>query len=77
MKLVPYDRLRTYIISLNVCHKQKCSSYVNIIRLQVKAYALSDRLQEAEYGLNATVRTLEKYEDYFDVPYALPKLGTI
>lgn len=41
----------------------------------VRAYSPPDRIHEAEHGLNLTVRLLKKFEEYFDVPYVLPKLG--
>ncbi|KAG8184338.1 hypothetical protein JTE90_005356 [Oedothorax gibbosus] len=43
----------------------------------VRVYAPSDRIQEAKYGLNLTVHIMEKLENYFGVPYSLPKLDSI
>ncbi|GIY10547.1 glutamyl aminopeptidase [Caerostris extrusa] len=43
----------------------------------VRAYAPPDRLEEAAHGLNMTLRLLSTLEEFFDVPYVLPKLDSV
>ncbi|GFW97489.1 glutamyl aminopeptidase [Trichonephila clavipes] len=43
----------------------------------IRAYAPPDRLEEAVHGLNMTLRLLSTLEEFFDVPYVLPKLDSV
>ena len=43
--------------------------------LQVSVYAVPDKINQADYALDAAVTLLEFYEDYFNIPYPLPKQG--
>lgn len=38
-------------------------------------YAVPDKINQADYALDAAVTLLEFYEDYFSIPYPLPKQG--
>lgn len=38
-------------------------------------YAVPDKINQANYALDAAVTLLEFYEDYFSIPYPLPKQG--
>ncbi|GIY99957.1 glutamyl aminopeptidase [Caerostris extrusa] len=40
-------------------------------------FSLPDRLPEAQHGLNLTLNLLKSFEEYFDVPYSLPKLDSV
>lgn len=42
---------------------------------QVSIYAVPDKINQAHYALDAAVTLLEFYEDYFSIPYPLPKQG--
>ncbi|CAL1297547.1 unnamed protein product [Larinioides sclopetarius] len=43
----------------------------------VRVYAPPDRLDETAHGLNMTVRLLGTLEEFFDVPFVLPKLDSV
>lgn len=45
------------------------------LSLQVSVYAVPDKITQADYALDAAVTLLEFYEDYFSIPYPLPKQG--
>ena len=47
------------------------------VLLQVSVYAVPDKINQADYALDAAVTLLEFYEDYFSIPYPLPKQGRI
>lgn len=40
---------------------------------KVRAYATPDNVQHLEFAVETAVKCLEFYEDYFDIPYPLPK----
>lgn len=40
-------------------------------------YAVPDKINQADYALDAAVTLLEFYEDYFSIPYPLPKQGRV
>lgn len=42
---------------------------------QVSIYAVPDKIHQADYALDTAVTLLEFYEDYFRIPYPLPKQG--
>lgn len=41
----------------------------------MSVYAVPDKITQADYALDAAVTLLEFYEDYFSIPYPLPKQG--
>lgn len=42
---------------------------------QVSVYTVPDKISQAGYALDAAVKLLDFYEDYFSIPYPLPKQG--
>ncbi|OWK12367.1 ERAP1 [Cervus elaphus hippelaphus] len=40
---------------------------------EISVYAVPDKINQADYALDAAVTLLEFYEDYFSIPYPLPK----
>jgi len=38
-------------------------------------YTVPDKIDQAHYALDAAVKLLDFYEDYFSIPYPLPKQG--
>ncbi|KAB1281025.1 Endoplasmic reticulum aminopeptidase 1 [Camelus dromedarius] len=49
----------------------KMSTY--LVAFIVSVYAVPDKINQADYALDAAVTLLEFYEDYFSIPYPLPK----
>lgn len=45
--------------------------------VQVRAYATQDNVQFTDFALDVAVKTLEFYNDYFGIPYPLPKADMI
>ncbi|XP_034870793.1 endoplasmic reticulum aminopeptidase 1 isoform X2 [Mirounga leonina] len=43
------------------------------VTVKVSIYAVPDKIHQADYALDTAVTLLEFYEDYFSIPYALPK----
>ena len=42
---------------------------------QVSIYASPDKWSQTHYALEASLKLLDFYENYFDIHYPLPKLG--
>ncbi|GFS55864.1 glutamyl aminopeptidase [Nephila pilipes] len=67
--------MSTYLLFFSVSDFEQISSSYK--QTQVRVFAPSDRLDEARHGLNLTVRLLGSFEEYFGVPYSLPKLDSV
>nr|XP_042907730.1 uncharacterized protein LOC107439767 isoform X3 [Parasteatoda tepidariorum] len=61
---------------ISIIHDENYTALSNMPQ-QVRAYAPPDRIQEADRSLKLTVKFLEILEDFFDVPYHLPKLDSV
>lgn len=42
---------------------------------QISIYAVPEKIDQTAFALDAAVKLLDFYEDYFDIPYPLPKQG--
>lgn len=42
---------------------------------QITVYSVPEKIGQAEFALDAAVKLLDFYDDYFDIPYPLPKQG--
>lgn len=54
----------------------KC--HINIeecVFYQISIYAVPEKLNQTAYALDAAVKLLDFYDDYYDIPYPLPKQG--
>lgn len=45
--------------------------------LQISVYTVPEKINQAEYALNTAVTLLDFYDDYFGIPYPLPKQGEL
>lgn len=43
--------------------------------MQISVYAVPEKIDQTAFALDTAVRLLDFYEDYFDIPYPLPKQG--
>lgn len=59
------------VINLLLCHinAEECVLY------QISIYAVPEKIDQTAYALDAAVKLLDFYDDYFDIPYPLPKQG--
>lgn len=42
---------------------------------QISVYAVPEKIDQTAFALDAAVQLLDFYDDYFDIPYPLPKQG--
>ncbi|XP_039615182.1 endoplasmic reticulum aminopeptidase 1b [Polypterus senegalus] len=65
-------KMSTYLVAFIV------SDFVSVSRktdhgVKVSVYANPEKIDQAYYALEAAVKLLDFYEDYFNIPYPLPK----
>ncbi|XP_030647207.1 endoplasmic reticulum aminopeptidase 1b [Chanos chanos] len=65
-------KMSTYLVAFIV------SDFLSISKnsqhgVKISVYAVPEKIDQAEFALDAAVRLLDFYDDYFDIPYPLPK----
>lgn len=65
-------KMSTYLVAFIVC------DFVSISKrsqhgVQISVYTVPEKINQAEYALNTAVTLLDFYDDYFAIPYPLPK----
>lgn len=65
-------RMSTYLVAFIVCDFKSVSA-VTSTGIKVSIYATPDKWNQTHYALEAAVKLLEFYENYFNIYYPLPK----
>ncbi|XP_014652500.1 PREDICTED: endoplasmic reticulum aminopeptidase 1 isoform X1 [Ceratotherium simum simum] len=65
-------KMSTYLVAF-IISDFKSVSKMTKNGVKVSVYAVPDKINQADYALDAAVTLLEFYEDYFSIPYPLPK----
>ncbi|GAB5567043.1 endoplasmic reticulum aminopeptidase 1 [Prionailurus iriomotensis] len=65
-------KMSTYLVAF-IISDFKSVSKMTKSGIKVSIYAVPDKIHQADYALDAAVTLLEFYEDYFSIPYPLPK----
>ncbi|XP_008828765.1 endoplasmic reticulum aminopeptidase 1 [Nannospalax galili] len=65
-------KMSTYLVAFIVSDFKSVSKMTKS-GIKVSVYAVPDKINQADYALDAAVTLLEFYEDYFSIPYPLPK----
>ncbi|XP_064792708.1 endoplasmic reticulum aminopeptidase 1b [Oncorhynchus masou masou] len=65
-------RMSTYLVAFIVSDFQSVSKTTRH-GVKISVYAVPDKINQTDFALNAAVRLLDFYDDYFDIPYPLPK----
>ncbi|KAG5261751.1 hypothetical protein AALO_G00287940 [Alosa alosa] len=65
-------KMSTYLVAYIVC------DFLSIRKttqhgVEISVYAVPDKIGQAEYALDTAVKLLDFYDDYFNIPYPLPK----
>ncbi|CAD7693278.1 unnamed protein product [Nyctereutes procyonoides] len=65
-------KMSTYLVAFIISDFESISKMTKN-GVKVSIYAVPDKIHQADYALDAAVTLLEFYEDYFSIPYPLPK----
>ncbi|XP_054434595.1 endoplasmic reticulum aminopeptidase 1 [Pteronotus mesoamericanus] len=65
-------KMSTYLVAFIVSDFKSVSKMTKR-GVKVSVYAVPDKINQADYALDAAVTLLEFYENYFSIPYPLPK----
>lgn len=65
-------KMSTYLVAF-IISDFKSVSKMTKSGVKVSVYAVPEKINQADYALDAAVTLLEFYEDYFSIPYPLPK----
>lgn len=65
-------KMSTYLVAYIVC------DFLSVSRttqhgVKISVYAVPEKIDQASFALDAAVKLLDFYDDYFDIPYPLPK----
>ncbi|KAI4877168.1 hypothetical protein NFI96_020663 [Prochilodus magdalenae] len=65
-------KMSTYLVAFIVCDFLSISKNTGH-GVKISVYAVPEKIDQAEFALDAAVKLLDFYDDYFDIPYPLPK----
>ncbi|KAF5893715.1 endoplasmic reticulum aminopeptidase 1-like, partial [Clarias magur] len=65
-------KMSTYLVAFIVCDFLSISKHTQH-GVEISVYAVPEKIKQAEFALDAAVKLLDFYDDYFDIPYPLPK----
>ncbi|XP_076855099.1 endoplasmic reticulum aminopeptidase 1b [Brachyhypopomus gauderio] len=65
-------KMSTYLVAFIVCDFLSISMKTRH-GVQISVYTVPEKINQAEFALDAAVKLLDFYDDYFDIPYPLPK----
>ncbi|KAI4877169.1 hypothetical protein NFI96_020664 [Prochilodus magdalenae] len=65
-------KMSTYLVAFIVCDFLSISKNTGH-GIKISVYAVPEKKDQAEFALDAAVKLLDFYDDYFDIPYPLPK----
>ncbi|XP_076127017.1 endoplasmic reticulum aminopeptidase 1b [Alosa pseudoharengus] len=65
-------KMSTYLVAYIVSDFQSISK-TSEHGIKISVYTVPEKIGQAEFALHAAARLLDFYDDYFDIPYPLPK----
>lgn len=65
-------KMSTYLVAFIICDFHFISKKSQH-GVEISVYTVPEKISQAEYALNTAVTLLDFYDDYFDIPYPLPK----
>ncbi|KAM9138605.1 endoplasmic reticulum aminopeptidase 1 [Pangshura tecta] len=65
-------KMSTYLVAF-IVSDFKSVSKMTTSGIKISVYTVPDKINQADYALDAAVKLLDFYENYFSIPYPLPK----
>ncbi|KAM6037102.1 endoplasmic reticulum aminopeptidase 1 isoform 1-T2 [Theristicus caerulescens] len=65
-------KMSTYLVAFIISDFKSISKRTDH-GVKISVYTVPDKINQADYALHAAVKLLDFYEDYFSIPYPLPK----
>ncbi|NXL93358.1 ERAP1 aminopeptidase, partial [Alectura lathami] len=65
-------KMSTYLVAF-IVSDFKSISKITSHGVKISVYTAPEKIKQADYALDAAVKLLDFYEDYFSIPYPLPK----
>ncbi|XP_062455983.1 endoplasmic reticulum aminopeptidase 1-like isoform X2 [Rhea pennata] len=65
-------KMSTYLVAF-IVSDFKSVSKITSNGIKISVYTVPDKINQADYALDAAVKLLDFYDDYFSIPYPLPK----
>uniref|UniRef100_A0A672I6S8 Aminopeptidase n=1 Tax=Salarias fasciatus TaxID=181472 RepID=A0A672I6S8_SALFA len=72
----PSVQMSTYLVAFVVCDFKSVTAKTSS-GVQVSIYAAPEKISQAYYALEVGVKMLDFYDEYFNIPYPLPKQDLI
>ncbi|KAF6729730.1 Endoplasmic reticulum aminopeptidase 2 [Oryzias melastigma] len=72
----PSVKMSTYLVAFVVCDFKSVTA-TTASGVKVSIYAAPEKWEQTHYALEVAVKMLDFYEDYFNIPYPLPKQDLI
>lgn len=66
--------MSTYLVAFVICDYKSIMNHT-AKNITVSVYAPNEMLPQASFALSIATQMMDHYEDYFGVPYPLPKQG--
>ncbi|KAJ0019205.1 hypothetical protein NQD34_006774 [Periophthalmus magnuspinnatus] len=65
-------KMSTYLVAYIVCDFLSVSGTTQH-GVEISIYAVPEKINQTAFALSAAIKLLDFYDDYFDIPYSLPK----
>lgn len=65
-------KMSTYLVAFIICDFHSISKKSQH-GVEISVYTVPEKISQAEYALDTAVTMLDFYDEYFDIPYPLPK----
>ncbi len=75
VSFAPTPRMSTYLLAFIIGEFEYVESYAG--KIQVRVFTTKGKKHQAKFALEVAIKSLEFYNEYFNIPYPLPTLDLI